>query len=236
MSKTRIIEAVQKLDLETTKKLLGARPSLLTVKNRQGRNLLHLACGASCKRLNVSEATAARMVNFLLDQGMEIEEPGLSGKDPCTPLWFAVAFGRNLTVVKLLIKRGAKPSLAPGGGLYAAGWWDDVKVLDELLKAGAAIDLVVGVTPFLACWCWRRFAAAKFLTLKGANVNFQDSRNGKTALHYGVEREFDPALLKWLVQHGASPDIEDHNGVTPRLKASRKRDKRFFKALALNGV
>jgi ankyrin repeat protein len=62
-------------------------------------------------------------------------------------------------------------------------------------------------------------------------VNYQDSRNGKTALHYGVEREFDPSLLQCLVQHGASPDIEDHDGVTPRLKASRKRNKRFLEAL-----
>jgi ankyrin repeat protein len=231
MSKRRLIGAVQTLDLETTKQLLRAKPSLLTVKNRQGRNLLHLACGASCKKLGMPESAAARMVNFLLDLGMDIEEEGLSGRDPVTPLWFAVCFGRNLTVVKLLIKRGAKPERAPGSGLYAAGWWEDTHILDVLIQAGAKVDIIVGVTPFLACWCWRRYEAAKFLARKGANVNFQDPRNGKTALHYGVEREFDPALLKWLVKHGASPDIEDKEGMTSQLKASRKRDKRFLNAL-----
>lgn len=232
MSKTRIIEAVQQLDLKTTQSLLKANASLLSVKNRQGRNLLHLACGADCRKLDRPESAAARMVEFLLDRGMDIEEPGLSGRDPCTPLWFAVAVGRNITVVKLLLKRGAQPALAPGGGLYAASWWEDLKIIDLLLKAGSQIDVVVGVTPFLACWYWKKFAAAKFLATKGANVNFQDPRYGKTALHYGVEREFDPALLKWLVKRGASPDIEDKSGVTARLKASRKRDKRFFKAIA----
>lgn len=232
MSKTRIIEAVQNLDLATTRQLLEAKPSLLSVKNRQGRNLLHLACGASCQKLSLPESVAARMVNFLLDLGMDIEEPGGSGRDLCSPLWFAVCVGRNITVVKLLIKRGAKPELAPGGGLYAAGWWEDTDILDVLIRNGAKIDIVVGVTPFLACWCWSRFEAAKFLARKGANVNFQEPRNGKTVLHYGVEREFDPRLLKWLVKHGASPDIEDKDGMTPRLKASRKRDKRFFEALA----
>lgn len=231
MSKTRLIEAVRELDLDTTKKILSAKPSLLTVKNRQGRNLLHLACGASCIKLGVPETAAARMVNYLLDLGMDIEEQGGSGRDLCSPLWFAVAIGRNITVVKLLLKRGASPTLAPGGGLFAAGWWEDTDILDVLLKAGADIDIRVGATPFLACWCWRRYEAAKFLARKGANVNFQDPRNGKTALHYGIEREFDPALLKWLVQHGASPDIEDKEGVTPRGKASRKRDKRFIAAL-----
>jgi len=231
MSKTRIIEAVQKLDLQTTKALLKTKPDLLNVWNRQGRNLLHLACGANVKKLGVPETAAARLVNFLLDQGMEKEQPGQSGRDPCTPLFFAVAFGRNLTVVKLLIKRGARPERAPGGGLFAAGWWEDLKILDVLLRHGAQIDIDVGSTPFMACWLWRRFKAAKHFAVNGANVNFQDPRNGKTALLYGVEREYEPAMLKWLVQHGASPDIKDNSGITARLKASRKRDKRYFKAI-----
>lgn len=54
---------------------------------------------------------------------------------------------------------------------------------------------------------------------------------GKTALHHGVEKEFEPRLLAWLVRHGASPDIKDREGVSPRLKASRKRNQRFFEAL-----
>lgn len=221
MSKAKIIEAVQSLDLKTTKKLLQAKPALLRVRDRQERGLLHIACSAA--------GPAGRMVDFLLDRGLEIEEP--VGPDRCTPLFFAVARGRNPTVVRLLIQRGAKPALAPGGGLFAAGWWDDVDNLDLLIRAGARIDVVVGVTPFFACWCWKRFEAAKFLATKGANVNFQD-RKGRTALRYGVEKEFDPALLRWLVQHGASPDIEDANGVSARARASRKRDQRFFRALA----
>ena len=196
MSKARIIECVQNLHLESTKELLDARPSLLNVTDRQDRNLLHLACSVSCAKLKVSESASARMVNFLLDRGMDIESP--VGRDACTVLFFAVARGRNPTLVKLLIKRGAKATSAPGGGLYAAGWWEDIEILDLLIRAGARIDTVAGVTPFLACWCWRRFEAAKFLALKGADTNRQDPK-GKTALRHGVEKEFDPALLRWLV-------------------------------------
>lgn len=79
-------------------------------------------------------------------------------------------------------------------------------------------------------WCWKRFNSAKFLAVNGANVN-EDSK-GKTALYHGVEKEFDPVLLKWLVKHGASPDIKDRDGVSPRLKASRKRDRRVLAAFA----
>ena len=227
MSKTRIIEYVRNLDLESTRELLKTRPSLLTVTNPGGQNLLHLACSASCTKLKVPESVAARMVNFLLDQGLDIESPLLlSGCDTVNALWFAVARGRNRTVVKLLIKRGATPN-----GFYAAGWWEDMEMLELLVRSGAPIDVALGATPFLACWCWRRFEAAKFLARKGADVNYQDEK-GKTALHHGVEKKFDPALLKWLVKRGASPDIEDRDGVTARVKASRKRDKRFFEALA----
>jgi hypothetical protein len=46
-----------------------------------------------------------------------------------------------------------------------------------------------------------------------------------------VERQYHPRLLRWLVQHGASPDVPDRLGITPRARASRKRDKRFAPAL-----
>ena len=229
MSKTAIIEAVRFLDLDVTKRLLEAKPGLLSVTDREGRNLLHLACSASPAKLQVPNAAQARFVSYLLDRGFEIDT--LVGKDACTALFFAVARARNPTLVNLLIQRGAKPTSAPGGGLFAAGWWDDVENLKLLIAAGARVDIVVGVTPFLAAWCWRKFAAAKFLARSGADVNYQDDR-GKTALHHGVEKEFDPMLLKWLVRHGASPDVSDSDGVSPRERASRKRDKRFLAALS----
>src|SRR5262249_17916944 len=117
------------------------------------------------------------------------------------------------------------------GGLFAAAWHDDVGTLDLLVKAGATIDVVVGVTPFLAAWMWKKFAAARLLAKRGANVDFADPKSGRTALHYGVEKEFEPAQLAWLVGHGASPDIKDRSGVTARARASRKRDTRWLDAL-----
>jgi ankyrin repeat protein len=228
MSKAAIIEAVQHLDLDRIRALLESKPSLLTVTDRQDRNLLHLACSASTAKLQVSERLQVRVVGFLLTQGLEIDEP--VGRDACTPLFFAVARARNTALVKFLLDQGAQPLSAPGGGLFAAGWWEDLANLRLLIRSGAPVDVVVGVTPFLACWCWRRFEAAKCLVLNGANVNYQDPQ-GRTALHHGVEKEFDPALLKWLVNHGASPAITDRRGVSPKVKASRKRDKRFLAAL-----
>jgi ankyrin repeat protein len=157
------------------------------------------------------------------------------GRDACTPLFFAVARARNRHLVKELIARGASVPAAPGSGLFAAAWWNDVRMLKLLVDAGAELEVVVGVTPFLASWCWRRFDAAKALVLHGANVDVQDSK-GRTALHHGIEKKFDPALLSWLVKHGASVDVVDHTGASPRVLASRKRDKRYLAALTPPGA
>lgn len=230
MSKAAIIAAARELDLEATKRLLLGKPDLITAvdRKRENQNLLHLACAASPERLGKSQAAQTRYVRFLLDQGLDIDTP--VGRDVCTPLFFAVARARNRLLVKELIARGASVSAAPGGGLFAAAWWNDVATLKLLIRAGAKIDVVVGVTPFLASWCWRKFDAARALVLSGANVDHQDQK-GRTALHYGIEKNFDPALLSWLVKHGASVDIEDRGGVSARERASRKRDKRYLASL-----
>jgi ankyrin repeat protein len=228
MSKAAIIEAVKSLDFPAARRLLEAQPALLAVTDREGRNLLHLASSVDAGDLRQSSRTQIQLVTFLLERGFEIDLP--VGRDKCTPLFFAVARARNPALVKYLLDGGAKPANAPGGGLFAAGWWDDVASLKLLVGAGAPVDVVVGITPFLASWCWKRFAAAKAFALNGADVNYQDAK-GRTALHHGVEKEFDPSLLAWLVRHGASPDVADRQGVTAGAKASRKRDKRFFDAL-----
>jgi len=230
MSKTGIIQAVKDLDVDAVRALLDGKPALLTVRDPSGRNLLHVACSVPCADLKIPESLAAKMANLLLDRGIDVDAPD-GGKDRCSALFFAVARGRNHTLVRLLLKRGANVARAPGYGLFAAAWWDDVTSLDLLVRAGAKVDVVVGVTPFLAAWTWRKFDAARFLVTKGADVNFQDPRKRRTALNYGIEKEFDPARLEWLVARGASPDIPDREGITARQRASRKRDKKWLDAM-----
>jgi ankyrin repeat protein len=226
MSKARILKAVSHLDLGTTQELLRGQPALLTVEDRGGRNLLHLACSASCRDLGVSESSSARVVELLLDSGLDVESTLMVDDYPCNSVWFAVARGKNATLVELLVERGATPR-----GLFAAGWQNDVKMVKLLIRSGADVDeRAEDETPFLHCWKNGKFEAARVLSREGADVSFQDS-TGSTALHYGVRRNFEPAQLKALVRSGASPDLEDRDGVSARLLASRKRDERFLKAL-----
>lgn len=141
-------------------------------------------------------------------------------------VWFAIR-GDNLALVKYLIGRGARPC-----GLFSAGWQENLRLLGTLLDAGAELEEVVdGETPFLHCWKNAKLRSAKFLIARGANPNAQD-RKGRTALHFGLERGYEPRLLAMLVRCGASVDVVDAAGNSPCLIASRKRDRRYAKALA----
>src|SRR5919198_423764 len=145
MTKTRIIDAVKQLDFDVVRDLLATEPDLLRVTDRRGFNLLHLACCVPCADLGIAESQSAKMVNLLLDRGLDVESMLPPEQERCTALFFAVARARNTTLIKLLLKRGAKARNAPGDGLFAAGWYDDVRHLDLLIKAGAKVDVVEGV-------------------------------------------------------------------------------------------
>ncbi len=230
MSTARLLAAVRQLDLATAKRLLTANPSLIVATDRRGFSLLHLACSVSPGASQLPDSAPMRMADYLLRRGLDLE--AAVGPDRCTPLFFAVQRARHPALVRMLIDRGASPRNAPGHGLFAAAWWGDRPIIRLLLRAGADIDVVVGMTPFLGSWCWRRFDGAKALAERGANVNFQDPKTGRTALHYGIQRGFDPALIGWLVKRGASADVADRSGVTPGELASRKRDKAWLAALS----
>jgi len=73
--------------------------------------------------------------------------------------------------------------------LFAAAWYDDVGILDLLVKAGAKIDVVVGMTPFLAAWMWKKFEAARFLAKRGAvRPDFGSTKLTSARSHEGSRR------------------------------------------------
>ena len=123
-------------------------------------------------KLKVPESVSAGMVTLLLDHGLDVEstmpDETCGG---CTALWFAVGRGRNPTLIKLLIKRGAKPARAPGAGLYAAGWvrrYAHPRSADQGRRDRRRCRRNDAVSRVLN---WRKFEAAKFLAMKGADVN-----------------------------------------------------------------
>lgn len=63
-----------------------------------------------------------------------------------------------------------------------------------------------------ACWIGNT-EAVKYLVLKGANVNAQDS-GGATALHLAAWKGFTPIAL-YLIENGASGQTVSKDGMTP---------------------
>jgi len=230
MSKARLLEAVRRLDVGTVRELLLEKPDLRDVKDPQGRNLLHLACAANCDAAGAPKSRGVRMVELLLDQGFDPRPLFVTPTGKTLPsvnaVWFAATWGKNRDVMKLLVKRGAKPL-----GLFAAAYQEDIGTLKLLLKLGANIDeQAEDETPLLHAVKWRRCKSAEFLLKAGADVNFTDKK-GRTALHIALDRDYDPSFVRLLVKHGASRQSTDAAGVSAELKASRKRNKAYAAAL-----
>jgi len=112
------------------------------------------------------------------------------------------------------------------------------------VRHGADINEVVGATPLhMAVAVLDRgiegkpdLARLRLQTLKeflrlGANPNL-GSFNGATPLHTALKKGYDVAVFKLLLKYGADPDVPGKDGKTVREIASRKRDKRYFEALA----
>ncbi|HWM88439.1 MAG TPA: ankyrin repeat domain-containing protein [Kofleriaceae bacterium] len=228
MSKTRLLEAIRALDVATAGALLDAKPSLMAITDRAGLALIFAACSVDCAALGVPESAAVRMVKALVARGADPRAEMITAREGhrINTTWFAAARGKNRRLVRFLVEQDAAPL-----GLFAAGYAEDLPMIRLLVELGADVDEVVGDgTPFLLCWTTRRFKAAALLLRSGADVNVQDGR-GRTALHHALEKDYDLAQVRLLLEHGAALDIADRTGVTPAARASRKRNKAYLAAL-----
>jgi ankyrin repeat protein len=226
MSKARLFEAARSLDLGAIRRELATKPALLSATDPQGRNLLLVVCSVDPKTLGLPASRSVQLAEHLLDAGLDVESTKWAEGYPCTAAWFAAAKAKSTKLVELLVRRGAKPR-----GLFAAGWNNDLAMLELLIDLGAEVDeQFEGETPVLHCWKNKRFKPAEFLLRAGADVNFRDPK-GMSALHYALDRLYDPAMIKLLVKHGASPAIVDGDGVSATEKAARKRNPAYRAAL-----
>ncbi|HZA33922.1 MAG TPA: ankyrin repeat domain-containing protein [Vicinamibacterales bacterium] len=153
------------------------------------------------------------------------------GRWRATPVWYCVAFGRNLKLAEHLIKLGASPQYS----LYAAAYNRDTDAIRLLVRYGADIEEPSGhgETPFLGAIGWSHFEAAAAMLACGANVNAQNDR-GMTAAHLMLKKGSDYEHFELLARYGARFDLPNKDGVTAKEIMLRKRDPRF-RALASDG-
>ncbi len=230
MSKTRLFQAIKALDVDAVAALLDAQPELIRVIDDRRRNPLHFLCSLPADpRTSTRALTLARR---LLDAGLDVNAPAfVEGVFQATPLWYAISRGRNLPLVRFLLKHGSTPE----NSLWAAAFAENLPAIDLLVKSGASLDPVTeDETPFLSAIKWSRFTAAERLLRHGANVNFQNSK-GVTALHLVLKKNSDRKHVEMLLRHGADPTIRSKDGKTALDLVARRRDKTYFDLLSRKG-
>jgi ankyrin repeat protein len=227
MSKTRLFAAIKALDVEAVARLLETQPGLLRVTDDRRRNPLHFLCGLPANPKTSGRALA--LARRLLDAGLDVNAPAFTeGAFQATPLWYAIARGRNLPLARLLLERGSSPENA----LWAAAFAEDVGAIDLLVRSGASLDPVAeDETPFLGAIKWSRFVGAERLLRHGANVNFENSK-GLTALHLVLKKNSDRRHIEMLLRHGADPTIRSRDGKSPLDLVRNRRDTTLFTLLS----
>jgi hypothetical protein len=206
---------------------LDETPALKDVRDGRGRGWLHIAAMVELAPGRIA-AAGLRTADALLDRGFPIDGSAFEEGDfQATPVWHAVAFGRNLPLVEHLLKRGASPEHS----LFAAAYNRDLAAIRLLVAHGAKVDGYRPVdTPFLFAVQYSHFEAAEELLKLGADPNAPDAK-GYTALHRMLKKGSDPAWVARFMALGAAIDIPGPDGATVREMLRRKRDP-GFRALA----
>lgn len=164
------------------------------------------------------------VVELLLEHGARHDHSDRLGWTPLR----AAAWGGHTEVVELLLTFGAQPDTSGPDGrtaLRAAAWGGHEGPVKSLIRAGAEIDRadVEGRTPLTAAAYMGHCTVAEFLLESGANVNKCDVE-GRSALAVAClcvpTGHRHPQLVSVLLEHGADPELQDKEGLTPLLVAA----------------
>ena len=230
ISKAAMLTFVRDLRAAEVRTALAAKPALLEARDKRGRNWLHVACAVNVAKRKLGSRDSVRTAYALLDAGLALESVAFREDDgfEATPLWYSVAWGRNLVLAKHLVSLGANPRHC----LFAAAFNDDAAMVRLLVRHGAPIDgTAENATPLLFAIRWSRFASAAELLKLGANPNYRDP-NGVTALHCLLKKGADPKHVRMLIDHGASVEARNPAGKSAAEIIARKRDPAYRRLAA----
>ena len=246
MSKTALIDAIRMSDLSTVQAILKKTPALRGFRSEKDFNLLQMVCARSTVDDPAAAARQVRLAQWLVNDGFDpfvthTTKPGEDGEeDPATLslVFFSIARAQNTKLARYFLDLGVKAE-----GFFAAAWWGNWEILEELVKRGANINEVVGATPLHMAVAVldrgiedkpdrarRRVKTVKEFLRLGADPAIA-AFDRDTPLHTALKKEYDVAIFKLLLKHGANPDVPGKEGRTVREVARRKRDKKYFKAL-----
>src|SRR6266576_2570985 len=151
MDKRTFIKAARNWDWRAVDTAVAKEPSLARHVDQGGKTPLHHCAEIDPRkaRLKVSDSIATAKV--LLDAGADVNAARVimdEGEEfLATPLWYAVAWGKNLALARMLLETGAHPD----NNAVGAAIWDQDLTMAELLRShGGEIDHVFRAeTPLL---------------------------------------------------------------------------------------
>jgi ankyrin repeat protein len=184
---------------------------------------------------------ASPVIRKLLASGAEVKLPKGAGSPMfgAFPLALATLAG-NAEILKALKGAGDQVDgsfvlvgLAPITPLVYAVSFEDARVVEALLDAGAKLDQTDddGLTPLSWAAIGNRVETARAMIARGANVNHADKR-GYTPLHYAASIDFgDSAMIELLLKSGAKADAKTGEGATARELAGKYAHRRLMAAI-----
>ena len=173
-------------------------------------------------------------VDLMIKAGADIEGETIIHYQ--TALTSAAATG-DAQMVQTLLTSGADPD--HGGEVYIPEegsyiWITPLSAaviglrsdnVDALLTAGATPDMTAGdgMTPLMRAAKLGDIKSVQLLLAAGADLNRKSPLVGRTALHYAAINKKEKAY-KALLSAGASPDLQDHQGVTAEKSLRGEKD------------
>ncbi|XP_027532931.1 nuclear factor NF-kappa-B p105 subunit isoform X1 [Neopelma chrysocephalum] len=197
------------------KMLLSAQRHLTAVQDDNGDNVLHLAIIHLHSELvkNLLEVMPDLNYDDIINMRNDLYQ---------TPLHLAV-ITKQAEVVEDLLRAGADVSLLDRHGnsvLHLAATEGDDKILSLLLKHEKISPMVnlsngEGLCAIHMVVMANSMSCLKQLIAAGVNVNSQEQKSGRTALHLAVEQENIPLAGYLLLEGDADVDSTTYDGTTP---------------------
>jgi ankyrin repeat protein len=218
MSTEEIVELIKSGKNELLEQILNDNPSLADSKTEQGISLLQFA--AYCRnnfainilkkhkqKLDIFEASSigdTEILSQLLDK--KIEFLNAFSLDGFTPLGLACFFG-HLSLVKLLLDKGANPNIASNNHfkvapIHSACSISHFAITELLIRHHADVNAkqMQGVTPLHSAAHNGQIKLAKLLIDNGAEINAKMD-SGQTPLFMANEKNFQE-IADLIIKHG----------------------------------
>jgi ankyrin repeat protein len=199
-SRIGLFDAARNWNVAAVDALLTAAPALAAAADPRGRMALHVACAVQPGSNGLGEPYGVNTVRALLDAGAPLEAAVAMNEDEgdfrATPLWYAVARGCNLPLVRFLLGRGADASYS----LWAVVWRDDAAMCRELLATKPRLNLLGhGETPIFSAARLQRLKTLGLLIEAGADPSIADPR-GRDAIDIARARRLPKDVIERLQQ------------------------------------